>query len=84
MYGKRRIMFTKDGKIVRAGGKSYHQIGKWSRHIGGYYRVEVLRPEHKWSRTLDEENAALWHFDTKAEARKRVLMMYSDGMGGLQ
>jgi hypothetical protein len=85
MYGKKRIMLTKDGKIVRAGSKTYHEIGTWTKHIGGYYRIVVLTPEHKWDRNLVlDENAKLFHFDTKAEARARVLHMYSDGCGGLQ
>jgi hypothetical protein len=85
MYGKKRIMLTNDGKIVKAGGKGFHEIGKWERMIGGYYRVIVLTPEHKWDRNLmPDENSKLYHFDTKAEARKRIALMWSDGCGGLQ
>ncbi len=85
MYGKPRIILSRAGKIVRAGGKGYHEIGKWERTIGGHYRVVVLTPERKWDRNLvPDENAKLYHFNTRAEARERVALMWSDGMGGLQ
>ncbi len=85
MYGKKRIVFAKNGKIVHAGGKSYHEIGKWTQLFGGVYKIVILKPEHKWDRDLRlDDNAVQWYFDTKAEARARVFNMWTDGIGGLQ
>jgi hypothetical protein len=85
MYGKRRIVFTKDGKIILAGGKCYHPIGKWSFDYprNNAFKIVVLKPEHRWDRDLRiNENAVQWLFHTKTEARTRVSMMWSNGIGG--
>jgi hypothetical protein len=76
MYGKKRIVLTKDGIIVLAGGKNWHPIGKWTKS-GLSYTVTVLRPESKWERNLTVETAERLICQSKGEARERIADLYA-------
>lgn len=76
MYGKKRIVLTKDGKIVKAGGRSWHEIGQWYKS-GLSYQAKVLTPAHEWERTLTALNAELLVCQSKNEIRERVWDMYA-------
>jgi hypothetical protein len=76
MYGKGRIALTREGKIVKAGNKSWHPIGTWHKD-GLTYVAKVLTPGHKWERQLTANNAELLFCQSKNEIRERVADLYS-------
>jgi hypothetical protein len=76
MYGKKRIILTKEGLIVKAGGKSYHPIGLWEKD-GLTYQATVLRPNEKWDRDLTVHNSERMLCQSKTEIRERVWDMYA-------
>jgi hypothetical protein len=80
MYGKKRIVLTKEGKVVKAGtngrGGSWHHIGHW-RKDGLSYKATVLTPANEWDRRLTLENSELLICQSKTELRERVWDMYA-------
>lgn len=76
MYGKKRIVLTKDGQIVKAGGKSWRPIGRWSRD-GLAYHVKILRPDCEWQRTLTPQSAEMFICQSLNEIRERVWDMHA-------
>ena len=44
MYGKKRIQLSKNGQIIRVGGKSFIPIGFWTKSPGGNVSAIVTNP----------------------------------------
>jgi hypothetical protein len=80
MYGKARIVLTKDGYIVRAGsntgGGNWHKMGKWHKD-GLTYVATFLRREHQFDHQLTLENAERILCQSKNEIRERIWDLYA-------
>lgn len=78
MYGKKRIVLEKTGRISKCGGGSYHQIGWWNFSVSNKQEILacVLRPEHKWERKLTDETSITFVVKDKTELRSKLSALW--------
>ncbi len=72
MYGKKRIVITKDGSIVLAGDKTWHPIGRYNKQDS---KANFLKNDYQWERQLNNDNS-LTVIGSITEIKKEVQKQY--------
>jgi len=79
MYGKLRIVITKENRIILAGNKSWINIGIVKELINGVEARFVL-PQNRFVRTMDDTNSLTYGGINKKEVRRVIGKLYGIGL----
>lgn len=75
MYGKKRIVISKRGEIVLAGGHTWHTIGRvWKTE--NQLKGSFLKPESQYERTITPENSIAFDGLAPSDIRELILTNY--------